>query len=835
MYVNLGNIELYRNNSNGINDWMILSEVVDSGMSYEKPVYVRTIEELDSWFGKEFSSYSYFRELLSSRVTLYLYKPISTKDYKSEDYIDYSNFFDYTNITLYSEDVEMLELLKNDSSNCIIRVVDGGSNFYALNENKKFYGIRENEIGDRVVINEDNPIPRHRLPDFEKVLSELGGISKYRLEGDSEIYIWTDIENDGLFSFMGVNNLPQNVEKLSSSLNNRDTLLIFNNRSIIKEVHPQLDKSLDFTRFDDVPDIKLNESYLKYVDSSKLEEGIQTFAIDIYHLYSPFTEINTESGYIVVPSVKNVREVNGELVYDNYLYVFNGDTSWQNSVKEDYYVSKIDINNFDQFVDSLSEIGYFIRREKDENGQSKLIAVSDVVIPVRKYYNLDNISIYVRPSKEISDKILSNYFIGNKESGIRFYSKTIGVGSEVDESSKIKVKVEYSSSEDNRCRIIITRYGYSEVFEGPLSSDKLGEERLDYKISKESKLVYCEFGASLDTKLDYSGEYKLTGAKKELYSPDMYLKSLDSIFNESSTSANIDFFLVPNKYKYFDINKTSKFIGYYEIYETFLKYAKYNKCQFLIENIGQPADKIETVDRIPSTEDGKSGVVYYVPSLDMYSTILNGVMKILINRPVISIIKNGGDYIFNYNKDDENWLVYFHRSMLISGRIKRPGYYLFLKSILYNKFGESENRILYTSSINDNDPYEYQKVEGQFEKYKSNFLTNNNHMYYYKKYFNGSDYTTTIWMRFVISKIFRELDKNKWRLLSTNYVGKTRDILSSIMSNIKNSFSIVDDINITEFSPTQNTNSLKIGIETKVNDLIDNDIELDITINYNTY
>ena len=98
MYLKLGKTKI--NYSTPIhNDFFIMSEIIDSQLSYEKPIIVRTLEELDLWFGKNFSSYSYLQYLLKNGVSLYLYKPISTFLTKNRDYIDLTN---YTVFNIYN-------------------------------------------------------------------------------------------------------------------------------------------------------------------------------------------------------------------------------------------------------------------------------------------------------------------------------------------------------------------------------------------------------------------------------------------------------------------------------------------------------------------------------------------------------------------------------------------------------------------------------------------------------------------------------------------------------------------------------------------------------------
>jgi hypothetical protein len=55
MYIKLNTIRLQYTKE--VNDIFILAEVPDSTMSYENPVIVRTVDDLESWFGKNFTSY----------------------------------------------------------------------------------------------------------------------------------------------------------------------------------------------------------------------------------------------------------------------------------------------------------------------------------------------------------------------------------------------------------------------------------------------------------------------------------------------------------------------------------------------------------------------------------------------------------------------------------------------------------------------------------------------------------------------------------------------------------------------------------------------------------
>jgi hypothetical protein len=839
MYINLGNINLNKTESGELNDWIILSEVIDSSMSYEKPTCIRSIEELEIWFGKDYDSYSYFCELLSSGVTLYLYKPVSTDDCNIGSYVDYENFLDYTYIDLYLDDIKILESLKNNVDSIILVNSESNDSYFYYYFDKSSDSFKKIEDQSAViesnVVNQELFIGESRLPDLEKVICSKSNVCKFSIINDSGTYIWNKIEEDEYYKFTNVLELPQNTDRQTSSLNNRDTVFILGNKGPINSISPKFDyNTTGFCKYGDILEVNLNTNFLKFIDEDKLEKDEQTFAFRIRHSYYCDEEIDIEHGYVIAPSLNSIREEDGELIYDSTLFVFNNDTSW-NTIDNKYYKDVVHVKRMSEFIKGLESIGYLTQLVDTKDNVSTTIVYSNTIIPVRKFFNLENLSLLVEPLSQVSKQILSNFLISesNIESGIRMWSKTIGTLSETSNEGRIKVNVE-SLDKKGSYRLTISRGNYNEVFEGSLVS-KFGEERLDYTVSRESKLVYCEAGDNIDFDSNLDGIYVLSGAIKEASNPSMFINSLSYIF-DNTRQVYIDFFLVPDKYKYIDINNLKKDTNYFEIYDIFLKYAKKNSCQFLIENL-KTSTKVIKVDGVPELDvkTADPNVYYYDNISGLYSGIVNNEHKFIINKVKISIIENKGDFIYNLVNDRENWLIYFYGSMMTKGEIERPGYYLFLKGILYNTFGKSEKEIMYSSGINDSEPYQKQSIEDVYEKYKSNFLTNNNHIFYYKKYFNGEDYTTTIWMRFVISKIFRELEKNKWRLISTNYVGKTKDILQSIINDIKESFSIVDNINIIKFNPSQNKNILYIGIETRVNDLVSNNISLDITINYSTF
>jgi hypothetical protein len=86
-------------------------------------------------------------------------------------------------------------------------------------------------------------------------------------------------------------------------------------------------------------------------------------------------------------------------------------------------------------------------------------------------------------------------------------------------------------------------------------------------------------------------------------------------------------------------------------------------------------------------------------------------------------------------------------------------------------------------------------------------------------------------MKFAAGKIERELRKGQDKFLGQQLMGKTRSGITNTLSTIADSFRIISSIEMTKFEPDKE--NLSITLETYVNDLVDNHMTLDFTLNYN--
>ena len=183
------------------------------------------------------------------------------------------------------------------------------------------------------------------------------------------------------------------------------------------------------------------------------------------------------------------------------------------------------------------------------------------------------------------------------------------------------------------------------------------------------------------------------------------------------------------------------------------------------------------------------------------------------------------NYSSNYTKDVDSRLVWFMGEILVNN-VLYPGYSPFIHGLLHNNYSLELTNVFYISPVDA--PYDTGDSE-ELDKYRSNYLVYNNHKYYFKKYLSGSN--TSIWTRFVLNKIERELQKQKWDYLGKNT--RPYEKITQILNQISLIYSgIIRSIKISVFLEEPVEESLYLLIDTTLSDVPDKDITLDITINY---
>jgi len=797
MYLKLGSTNI-QYESPKIDNFMIFSQVIDSGVSFERPILVSTKEQLDIWFGRNFSERSYFEELLDNNIVLFLTKPVSTRPDRTQN--------DYIEISLFSENQTL------------------------------YYELDEIENPEEEII--------------YKVFSASGS------KKDAELLVPYDEYIYYMENLVRVQDLPQNINGFKSdSLNNRDTLKLYmdpiekavdtsNNREVIKDYIRRKDlKSLnleyttpEYAQKDESIIEKFSDSSLwketiyYWVDENetleseerskiltnslsklkldRVKRGYQTFAFDISYLDSIVLQ---RDSYLVIQCLdytwgnmsdwetvhdteldldiqKKERElVNCEINYHIFFYsgleelqesysdyVTNtlGIESkyWKNG-KDDDVAEELYLHKFNSMADlrsMLEQRGFYEDRDSH-------ILYSAFPIYTTYFYKFPGFSL--EPNYIATHNLLNE--IGEGKERITFWSKTIGSAGE---DGNIQITIT-EITEYFYYRVEIKRYDHVEVFEGYTVDFMPGTERLDYMISKYSSLVYCDINEDNLSHIP-TGTWEMRGAVDEGTStPQMYHQSLDALFNPVGEPVYFDFLLIPDIEKY---NKSGEDAvdGFYKDYIILKDYAETLGSQVLVQN-----------------------------------------------NPV----GNGNeDYFHNYTLDVDNRIVYFYHDMTVQGE-QRPGYYQFIRALLSDIYSISTDLALYISPLDGKNSYEDTEMVKRLEKYKSNYLIDNNQIYYYKNYQNGNNYNTTVWMRFVLGKLARELEKNKWNYLGKKMSGRLRDRIENIIRRVVNAFSIIRSVQITSFDLDYSNNRIDLTMNTSISDLIENNMTIDITINYKKY
>ena len=795
MYLRLGDTNIKYSTSQ--NDFMIFSQIIESGMSYEKPTLVRTSDELEIWFGRNFTEKAYFDQLLESGVTLYLYRPVFSEDNVYGDlYIDTSEY--HVDQRLY-EDIS--ELSRPGLPETRYKVVDSDGN--------------------------------------ER--DEATGLS-------FSYYIWIDDD------YTREQDLPQNIDNNNTvSLNNRDTLNIgysgYNGPSYWYPIYRENDKG----EIDEYPetlseeDKELLMSHLP--DLGRVLNQYETLGfyltIDPEELdFEPSGELGLDTRYIILQYLdKSIVPSEEDSGYRKVLIWFEGENNILPTIPSTYYnegntraISVIGKSN----VEVLQELLRIMRDDYEyiveEDSENVWKIYFPYTITTSYFYNIPGFSL--DPSIGITHNILSSLGEGNAR--IKFVSKTIGMDEIDGVDCNILIQIEKLKEKDNY-RITLRRYNYYEVFEGGLFT--IGEDRIDAKITKESKLCKCSLvttyindeGKEVAYKLDpeegernselQEGIWDLRRAGQENYTREMYWKAVNAILG-ADDPVYIDYFLIPDMKKY--TNGPDANHSYYPEYENFLKFAENIGCQVLVVNTDN-GWRYEEVDEEP--ENPESGVVYIVGDSKFMILGENGEGLIETFDPEITN-RYGNNFVFNYTRVEDNRLIWFYRNMLVDGR-RRPGYYLHIQGLLSNVYSMSTSRILYDSPISLPYQEDLEDIEERLEEYKSNYLVYNNQMYYYKKYQNGEDFNTSGWMRFCIGKVSRELQKHKWEIIGQRNVGTMREVVEGILNGISRSFSYINSLVLTGFYTDLPNNRIGLRIESKMSDLVDNDMTIDITLNYN--
>lgn len=572
----------------------------------------------------------------------------------------------------------------------------------------------------------------------------------------------------------------------------RDTLRLSPGEAV-KYYYPKFN---DLDMFSPLEEEKVVVS-LEGLDMERMINGYQTYAFKLTALEG-FLE---DDWFFIIPSPLNGKSGRRGRVLLYYNTIPD--------IPQNLYDLEIKVEGIDDILRELRESDFKVE-ETEEGGVYSLVSAS---LRIVDYFYKDSDLFKVIPDFSTSNILISEKL--EQKGDIEFVSKTIGGDTPRDYllgGGNINVKIE--SLGDTKYRFTISRYSYVEYFEGDIS-ERFGEERIDNIISKNSKLVYCNI---MKDKLQSipTGEWPLLGGEITVsYKPADWMRGFREIM-DNEKSILPDYHLIPDLKRY--VGSLSPDLDYYSELKEIKEVLEEVGSQALIQN-SPNGWTYQEVEKLP--ENPEEGVVYQVGGR-FYVVGKNGTLEETTDREIINIY--GNDFFFNYTEDLDNRLIYFYNPVKVRGMIERPGYYVYLRGFTIDSYSMS------TGDINYKTPTTI--VEKLKEK-KSNYLVSNNLQYFYEKYQDGEGYNTTGWMRFVLGKVSREVEKKRWEIVSKKTYKEVRDIFEGIISKIKSRFSIIRVLEIEELTLNQIEGKATITLNTTISDLPKNNITIDITLNYN--
>ena len=732
------------NSSEEKEKFIILAEVVDSTMGFEKPVFVTNPDELLIWFGKNFQEYNYLRKLLLLKdVVLYLVRPYRVMLDPDVDIDDLYYFI----LDTSPENINTFEALRS--------------------------GREEEE--DLTFLSESIQLPSDGEGKYFKVILEDGYYYDDLYGIRYSYYVQDDITGEYL-SAMNDPNLF-----LSFDIGNRDRLQV-SSRGLYSYYSLPSEEILT-GEVDDL-DIEEFDKLQKDIKSGIISNNLSISGKDII-------DLEEED---IKKSIKIKQIINGEEKYvDRYLtYFFTyprtslATTTWYYRFLVPRSFSDQEASTYLPINESGSNYLFISKAGSDQPSTIRDLSLGSIqkvyLENLKNYGAIYNFSTFIRIPYSYSMpegfKYLTNFqrnqeevyekYVKGKEL-YRFESKTVG---NCGENIKISIrKLDTYEEEGEQFTVSISRYGYLEVFEGSFVGSP-GIERLDNIITRNSKLVKFQIVGQPEESGWIEGDWELLGSEEIEESNRDYKYSLNVLTEKEEVYP--DFILIPDKNLY-----TDKFI---------LDTCERLNCQALVCN-------------------------------------------------------SGGNFETNlYRSDLDNRLMYFYGNLLANYN-RRPSYSIFLNNLLeldnylptdanvFYPLGYTsiEKEIRESLNLNEDDIVD---VEQLAEQYRFNYLLQNNYQYYYPTYRSGKNYNTTPLVRFVISKITRELEKVKWRIIGEKVHKVTAELIEKSLRNIQNRFSIIRSISLDSFEIDEHTGKLEASITTRLSDLISSDVSFNIILNY---
>ena len=842
-------------------DFVILSQVIGSQSSYEIPRKVKTEEDLIGWYGTKWPEFEYARELLRKGATLLLYKPVSTeKREDTESYIDYSGYRVNTEEIYESEDDIPLPLSKTSFG---IMGPDG------LLASRWIYdlGLGWKEI----------PLDSEDYVDYEQYFTDLDQVpvdvtldyehTIFQVSGDTSAGVFKYVWDPESGTYVNIEWLPQNISVAdrSKSWNNRDTLALGSPETgkDIYVSHPRFSES-------DIPEeLVLSENDKREVGYSYSQKHVEDKETYTYAVGLDFGQVTEFTGNDYICFRLGPDKVPHMIYFDSY-----GD------IPSTDYVGERNRHFIDRTGKTVPEIVSEIWSTLEGCGLRRLgnIYWSQYSMQMEYFYRLSGLKMWY--DFRLSYDIVS---LASPTPRITFWTRTIGK-----HESDIKITIE-KLRQYGEYQVIVQREGYgSEVHVGSLwkNIDDANSEYLETVINRDSKLVRAKIERyRTDPKTGRKVRWKplvadhiisvqtedITKSSENLIPTEIYYNTVDSQYYQNSevlpnpdlpvgtwtmkgaftediddplkyqeglkclqeSDLKEDFLMIPRMSDYRAIKDLSNYSWYPE-YEIIYDYCKTKNVQSVISNndIGSEVSELPEVQE----EDWvyKVGDKYYMNGTD-WTGLSREVCNPWLNEFIWNYIKTTDDLRNPHDFDRDNYLSYFYRQIWTGTRLD-PAYCVFLDGILTDNHLYSRTNILYNSPVDDplayNEPLD---IEVALEHKKSNYLVADVKGYYYKNYLNhvGDDnYVTTIMTKFFQSKLSRDFDRNKWRLLGAHTTAEMLGIIERILYSFEVSFELVRSATLEDYQINRLESSASIYVTLRTLELVDKDINLNITLNY---
>lgn len=762
---------------------LIVSQIIESKISPGIPTLISSEEELELYFGKSFPQREYFSQLISENMTLHLVTPIK-EDEKEVPIIDTSG---YTIITTVKDKDGDLEIPLR-------------------------YSDQLPEIGEPGV--------------------------KYYVSEESEYYVYLKVDDD-FFGWTSISKIPK---KEMNRYSKRDNLRLVNS-GWSKE------NSVSWCWMDPEggnpeynPD---TESILHSIKTSGEEDHLG-FILDFSGVGERIRKVeDSEWTYLIFPVPVSL----GGRIQFYMGSPLNPDII--NTKEENrYQIPDLPLEEQISFIIEILRKYEWSCIPKTGEGLTWELYNIDL-LPDLGFYNIPG--LVFSESRDVTHNVLSMITEGEKR--VEFFSKTLGSEEDIKISiSKLPGKTEYY-------RVIVSRYSMQEVFEGPLyleySEDYEQYLSLEKIINIGSSLITIKVYRNRGDGTPYlsinegdglpEGDYTLSRATPiGNWSPDDYWRGLEAL---SESDISEEFLFIPEMEKFLKVGVEGGKTWYSE-YENLLEYASKKNCQVLITNgeykfgctSGMDPSKLdEALPERPESPDRdfmyliKDGDWINCESWDGENWRVWGTTNPdnLGRWPEIKETFSDsytGNHIFNYTKDLDNRLVYFFRDMTYSGW-SRPGWHIFLESIASGNYLLEVDDIIYDSPAKF-----YTEEENNLESYKSNYLSDNGHIFYYRKLFSHPGdwkYNTSILGRCCIDIVSNTLSREMRAYLDLDTIGEITKGFQELISGIKKKYPIIYSLYIDHIEENYNTQSISVYLMLGIRETLDKDVKLSVTLNFN--